>query len=144
LLAERELKLGVCDTLTDGQLVRDLIEAGFGDLISTDSSSNDLTEVLKAAGLELSSQLQEAEKQTLATTLAEKVSLTDGCGLAMLGPFEDNSTWIALRSPGDMHLLKRGRNYQATDHVRRWLVVQGLDWIRRVVLGQLESPIDWH
>jgi len=29
------------------------------------------------------------------------------------------------------------------DYIRRWLVTQGLDWVRRAVLGQLTSPVDW-
>ena len=71
-------------------------------------------------------------------------SNVNGLGLAMLGPFEDNSTYVCLRGPGDASLFRNGRYYQATHHVHRWLVTQGLDWIRRAVLGRLESPVDWN
>ena len=144
LLAEQSLKLGISDTLTDGQVARELIEAGYEDLITTNPTVRDLPEILKTAGL--SSNPAKTDKQSLAHSLANSVrpSKLNGLGLVMLGPFEDNSTCICLHGPGDMRLFKNGRHYQATDHVNRWLVIQGLDWIRRAVLGTLESPVDWN
>ncbi len=144
LLADRSLKLGIADTLTGGQIARDLTEAGYGDLITTDSWSRDVNDVLRTAGLTATP--SKTDKQSLADSLAKSVcpSNADGIGLAMLGPFEDNSTCVCLHGPGDMRLFKSGRHYQATDHVHRWLVIQGLDWIRRAVLGTLESPVDWN
>ena len=144
LLDERSLKLGITDTLTDGQVARELIEAGYENLITTNPTIRDLTEILKTAGL--SSNPAKTDKQSLADALARSVrpANADGLGLVMLGPFEDNSTCICLHGPGDMRLFKNGRHYQATDHVNRWLVIQGLDWIRRAVLGTLESPVDWN
>ena len=65
-------------------------------------------------------------------------------GLAWLGPFEDNSTIIAVHGPGQVRLTEAGRNYRDTEYIRHWLVIQGLDWIRRAVLGQLTSPVDWN
>ena len=143
LLVEQSLQLGITDTLTDGQVARDLIEAGYEDLITPNPSVSDLPEILKTAGL--SSNPAKTDKQSLAHSLANSArpSNLDGLGLVMLGPFEDNSTCICLHGPGDMRLFKNGRHYQATDHVNRWLVIQGLDWIRRTVLGTLESPVDW-
>ena len=64
-------------------------------------------------------------------------------GFALIGPFNDTSTFISLCGPGDMRLTKAGRNYQDSDYIRSWLAIQGLDWIRRAVLGQLTSPADW-
>ena len=144
LLAEQSLKLGISDTLTDGQVARELIEAGYEDLITTNPTVRDLPEILKTAGL--SSNPAKTDKQSLAHSLANSVrpSKLNGLGLVMLGPFEDNSTCICLHGPGDMRLFKNGRHYQATDHVSRWLVIQGLDWIRRALLGTLESPVDWN
>ncbi len=144
LLDERSLQLGITDTLTDGQVARELIEAGYENLITTNPTIRDLTEILKTAGL--SSNPAKTDKQSLADALARSVrpANADGLGLVMLGPFEDNSTCICLHGPGDMRLFKNGRHYQATDHVNRWLVIQGLDWIRRAVLGTLESPVDWN
>lgn len=142
LLRERNLRLGVIDTLTSAQLVRDLAEAGFGDLITTNLYPSDLKEALQAVSLESRSDLQESDKRARATSLAESITPAEGLGLAMLGPFEDSSTFIGLCGPGDARLFEKGRNYQDTDYSRRWLVVQGLDWIRRAVLGQLTSPAD--
>ena len=144
LLVEQSLKLGIADTLTGGQVARDLTEAGYGDLIATDSWSGDLTEVLKAAGL--TSNPARIDKESLADSLAKSVkpSNADGLALVMLGPFEDNSTCICLHGPGDMCFFKNGRHCQATDHVHRWLIIQGMDWICRAGLGTLESPVDWN
>jgi hypothetical protein len=75
--------------------------------------------------------------------LAEYVAPPDGVGFALIGPFKDNSTWIALCGPREMRLTKAGRNYQNFDYIRSWLAIQGLDWIRRALLGQLTSPADW-
>ena len=144
LLVEQSLKLGITDTLTEGQVARDLIEAGYEDLITPNPMVSDLTEVLKTAGL--SSNPANTDKQSLAHSLANSVrpSKLNGLGLVMLGPFEDNSTCICLHGPGETCLFKNGRHYQATDHVHRWLVVQGLDWVRRALLGTFESPVDWN
>ena len=38
--------------------------------------------------------------------------------------------------------MRRFQKYES-DYIRRWLVTQGLDWVRRAVLGQLTSPVDW-
>ena len=50
LMQERSLRLGVVDTLTGGQLTRDLIESGYSDLVTTDLSPNSLTEASQAVG----------------------------------------------------------------------------------------------
>jgi nicotinamide-nucleotide amidase len=142
LLADRDLRLGVIDMLTNGQLARDLIESGFGNLIVKNLYPANLTDALKAAGLDSQSVLPDADCRPLATSLAENVTPTNGLGLAMLGPFEENSTFIAIHGPGDHRLFRRSRNYQDTDYIRRWLSINGLDWIRRVLLGQLTSPAD--
>ena len=76
--------------------------------------------------------------------LVERVPPEGGIGLALAGPFADGSTRISLRGPNGIHLNKRGRNFQDTDHIRRWIVIQGLDKIRRVLLGEMESPVDWN
>ncbi|MCZ6679864.1 MAG: CinA family nicotinamide mononucleotide deamidase-related protein [Candidatus Poribacteria bacterium] len=144
LLAKQDLRLGVVDMLTDGQLVHELIEAGFGHLITTDLHPANLSEALKASGLDSRSDLQRADHRTLAMSLAENAAPAGGMGLAMLGPFEENSTFMGLHGPGDFRLFEQSRNYQDTDYIRRWLVIQGMDWIRRVLLGELESPVDWN
>jgi len=143
LLAENKIKLGVVDTLTDGQLTRELTEAGFGDLIVANLHPLDLQEALQTLNLDDSATLED-DKSMLAAKVAQKIAPTDGVGLAMIGPFANQSTFIALHGPGELRLSELGRNYQDTGYVRRWLVIQGFDRIRRAVLGQLTSPVDWN
>jgi len=139
LLKDRGLTLGVVDTLTDGQLVREMQENGFGDVVVTDVHPSDLKEVLETVGLEMATD----DSQALAKALAERVASDDGIGLAMIGPFEDDATFMAIHGPEDMRLCMESRRFQDNEHIRRWLVIQGLDWVRRCVLGELESPADW-
>jgi hypothetical protein len=65
--------------------------------------------------------------------------------LALLGPLAGNSNFMAMHGPGDYRRVEPARRYRPdeADYRRRWLVIQGLDWVRRAVLGQLESPVDW-
>ena len=144
LLQEKSLKLGVVDTLTGGQLARDLIESGYSDLVATDLSPANLMEALKDSGADVSDSPDVEEARSHAVSLAEQVTPPGGIGLAMIGPFEDSSTFIAMNGPGEVCLFERSRNYQDSDHIRRWLAVQAFDWIRRTLLGQMKSPVDWN
>jgi hypothetical protein len=139
LLKERGLTLSVIDTLTDGQLVREMQENGCGDVIAMDMHPSDLHEALKTIGLSVATD----DHRVLAETMAECVASDGGIGFAMLGPFEDDGTFMAIYGPNDMRLCVDSRRFQDSDHIRRWLVIQGLDWVRRCVLGELESPADW-
>jgi nicotinamide-nucleotide amidase len=143
LLSEKNLKLGVIDTLTGGLLTRGFIDAGFGDLIPANLHSIDVAAALQKAGLASQADTRNRDNQALAMSLAEYIAPPNGIGIALIGPFKDSSTYIALCGPGEMRLTKAGRNYQDADYIRSWLAIQGLDWIRRVVLGQLTSPADW-
>ena len=143
LLTKKKLQLGLVDTLTGGLLARGLSEAGFGDLITANLHSIDVSEALQKAGLARRAEARNGNYSKLAMALAEYVTPPDGIGFALIGPFKDNSTWIALCGPRDMRLTRAGRNYQNFDYIRSWLAIQGLDWIRRAVLGQLTSPADW-
>ncbi|MGD1973884.1 MAG: CinA family nicotinamide mononucleotide deamidase-related protein, partial [Desulfobacterales bacterium] len=51
LLSNENLQLGVIDTLTGGLLASDLIDAGFGDLITANRHSVDVSAALQKAGL---------------------------------------------------------------------------------------------
>ena len=144
LMQEKSLRLGVVDTLTGGQLARDLVESGYSDLVATDLAPANLTEALKDSEIDVSTDPDVEEVRSHAVALAEHVTPPDGIGLAMIGPFEDFSTFIALNGPGKVRLFQRSRNYQDSDHIRRWLVVQAFDWIRRTLLGQMKSPVDWN
>ncbi len=152
LLADRGLRLAVLDALTEGRLVGELIAAGFGYLIAANLQAADLSEALHAAGLELKGDLSpDADGFTLATALARAVTPAGGVGLALLGPLNDgindNVTFIAVS--GEMltqQISQRGRSRRLRDaeaeYARNWLVIQGLDSVRRAVLGQLTSPVD--
>ena len=144
LMQEKSMKLGVIDTLTGGQLARDLIESGYSDLVATDLAPANLTAALKDSGDETGNSPDVEEARSHAVSLAEQVTPPGGIGLAMIGPFEESSTFIAMNGPGEACLFERSRNYQDSDHIRRWLVVQAFDWIRRTLLGQMKSPVDWN
>jgi len=144
LLAKKKLKLGVIDTLTGGLVTRNLIDAGFADLIPADLHSIDVSAALQKAGLASQADARNGNYDALSMGLAQYIAPPNGLGVALIGPFDDNSTFIALFGPGDMRLTKAGRNYQDADYIRSWLATQGLDWIRRTVLGQLTSPADWN
>lgn len=153
LLSDRGLKLGVIDTLTEGRVVRELVEAGFGSLIAADLQAADLSEALRATGLLAKADLSpDADGFTLATALARAVMPAYGVGLAMLGPLNDgindNVTLIAVSGETlAQEVTRRGRSLPYRDaeagYARHWLVIQGLDWVRRAVSGQLTSPVDW-
>ena len=81
------MKLGVIDTLTGGQLARDLIESGYSDLVATDLSPANLTEVLKDSGDETGNSPDVEVARSHAVSLAEQVTPPGGIGLAMIGPF---------------------------------------------------------
>ena len=141
LLAQRKLKLGVVDGLTGGQLSRELGEAGFQSVVFTDLHGSDAGQATADArnGLPRS-----ADDRTMAGVLAERVAPEGGVGLAMIGPFNGNSTVIAVRGPGELSMNEAGRRFDDTDLMRRWLVIQGLDRVRRAVLGEMHSPVDWN
>jgi nicotinamide-nucleotide amidase len=143
ILTEQRLKLGVVDTLTGGQLVRELAEAGYGQQIAVDLHPADPTEALQSLEHDPTSLAADPDGASVTAALARAVAPAGGIGLTLVGPFENNKTFIALHGPGDLDLIEPGRNHQQTDHVRRWLIIQGLDWVRRAALGQLTSPADW-
>ena len=140
LLNQRGLQLGVIDTLTNGQLAQDLVEAGYGDSMVNAKASENLAGALGDVSLDLRS--PEVDIRRRASELTARITPLGGLGLALLGPFEENSTYILLQGPGNAHLFERSRNYQDTDYIRRWLATQGLDCIRRTILGELKSPVD--
>jgi hypothetical protein len=155
LLTEKGLKLGVVDTLTGGQLARELGESGFKQVVATDLAPASPSEAASILGLTPAL----TDGLALAAALAQAVAPVDGIGLALAGPFPDaekgNLTFMAVHGPpppsppidgggGESGVSLRGRNFQDTDYIRRWMVIQGLDWVRRAALGQLTSPVDWN
>lgn len=141
LLTQRNLKLGVVDGLTGGQLSRELGEAGFRSVVFTDLHGSDAERATAAARSGLP---RSADERTMAGVLAERVAPEGGVGLAMIGPCNGNSTVIAVRGPGDLSMNEQGRRFDDSDLVRRWTVIQGLDRVRRVLLGEMHSPVDWN
>ncbi len=132
LLSDKGCYLGVYDTLTQGQLVRELEEAGCGDLVSIRRSPG--------AGLEIPA---ETSPRSHALRLAAEVTPPGGIGLCLAGPFEGRRTLIALQRQGALEVVRWSRHHDGSGYSRRWLVIQGLDWLRRVLLDQLTSPVDW-
>ena len=143
LLSRKEIKAGRDRHPDRRPSDPEFIDAGFGDLIPADLHSIDVSAALQKAGLASQADARNGDYHALAMSLAEYIAPPDGIGIALIGPFKDSSTYIALWGPGDMRLTKAGRNYQDADYIRSWLAIQGLDWIRRAVLGQLTSPADW-
>jgi nicotinamide-nucleotide amidase len=143
LLTERDIKVGVIDTITLGQFARNLIEAGFGDRIADNLQPDGVMEAWEVADLEPPASHEQKDKDDRVISLAEKLAPKNGVGLAMLGPMDDRSTYIAVYGPGGFRLTKKGLNYRDQPYFRHWLVIQGMDWVRRVVLGELVSPVDW-
>lgn len=141
LLSERELKLGVVDSLTGGQLSRELNEAGFESVIASDLQGSHADQAVADARAGLQ---EDGDERTLAGLLAERIAPEGGVGLAMIGPFEGRSTAIAVRGPGELKTSEQGRRFEDSDLVRRWTVMLGLDRVRRAVLGILDSPVDWN
>ena len=81
LLNEKGFKIGIVDTLTNGQVMRELEENGVGDVIA--SHAQDVGDV---AG----------DPRTQAEAIAKDAAPEGGVGLAMVGPFEDNLTFMAV------------------------------------------------
>jgi nicotinamide-nucleotide amidase len=146
LLTEQGLKLGVIDTLTGGQLARELTGSGFGAVLANGLTPANPAEAAGSAGLVETPSVG----ADLAMALAQAITPADGIGLALLGPLADGATFMAVNGPlgGSGGPLQthtyRGRNFQDNDYVRRWMITQGLDWVRRLALGQMESPVDWN
>jgi nicotinamide-nucleotide amidase len=141
LLVNRGLRLGVFDTLTGGSLAESLIESGYGAQLVTNLYPASLDDVWP---LIENHQPASSSANDLAAAAAASVAPEHGLGLALLGPFEDNSTVIALHGLEKLLLTQPGRRFQDSPYLRRWFVIQGLDWIRRALLGQLASPADWN
>lgn len=131
MLRDRGLQLSIVDSVTGGQIARDFEESGFSELV--DGDVHDDLESLK------SRVDGELEGEALALALAVGGA---SLNLALIGPMEDRSTYIAVLGPDGIELSRRSRNYQDSDHIRRWLVTQALDWVRRSLLRQLTSPAD--
>ncbi len=148
LLMSKGLALGVLDSVTDGQLVRDLQKAGFAEAIARDLHPHKLSDIseleLDTEGLEIPSRSATTDESELALALAARVSPAKGVGLSMIGPFSEDMVVVGVRGPGDLQLTRSMRGSRREPEYRRsWMIIQGLDWVRRAILGELESPIDW-
>ena len=143
LLSEKGMKLGIVDMLTDGQLGRELSESGFGHVVQSDVQPQTVADALQAANLDPATPDTSADHTDLVANIARGIAPEGGIGLAMVGPLDDSATYVAVHGPDGLLHAERGRTFQDSEYVRRWVVTQGLDWVRRVALGQLESPADW-
>ena len=128
LLRENGLTIGVVDTLTDGQIVREFEENGAGDVVVAQGEAN---------------MDGQDDPRALTEAMAQAVAPENGVGLAMVGPYEGGATFMAVYgSDTRSRTCIASRRFQDSDHIRRWLVIQGLDLVRRAVLGKLASPAD--
>ncbi len=147
LLDDKGMALGVLDTVTDGQLAVELQTAGYGGRVARDLHPHTLSELSKLEELNMGkSEIPTAPDKggRLALALATKVTPPGGIGLAVVGPFSEETIAIAVAGPGDLRLVRTTRfSRREAEYRRRWVIIQGLDWIRRALLGQLESPVDW-
>ncbi|MBW1803311.1 MAG: CinA family nicotinamide mononucleotide deamidase-related protein [Deltaproteobacteria bacterium] len=144
LLSEKGFKISVIDTLTGGLTAGELAEAGFEALVFSELNPDSTADALKTLGRDSSFDFEASGSAAITATLARSVARKDVIGLALVGPFADNSTCIALHGPGDIRLDRPGRKYsnQENRYVRQWLATQALDWLRRALLGELKSPVD--
>ena len=128
LLRKRGLTIGVVDTLTDGQIVREFEENGAGDVVVAHGDT-DIGE--------------QEDPRALTEAMAQTAAPEGGVGLAMVGPYDGGATFMAVYgSDPRARICIASRRFQDSDHIRRWLVIQGLDLVRRAVLGELASPAD--
>ena len=83
------------------------------------------------------------DARALTEAMAQAVAPAGGVGLAMVGPYEGGATFMAVYgSDPQSRTCIESRRFQDSDHIRRWLVIQGLDLVRRAVLGKLDSSAD--
>ncbi len=147
LLSDAGVALGVLDTVTDGQLVVELQTAGFGGKVAKDLHPHTLSEISSLEELGMKGReipTAAAEGAQLALAFAEKAAPRGGIGLALVGPFSEETVAIAVCGPGDLRLVRSTRSSRREpEYRRRWLIIQGLDWVRRSLLGELDSPVDW-
>ncbi len=141
LLSEKDLSLGVLDLVTDGQLVRQIEAAGYPQVIAAKQCPHSLDEALDM--LETPAD-PKASASEVAAELAGRIAPEDGIGLALIDNAADDNTTIAVHGPGAVRLTVPSRSARReSDYMQRWLIILGLDWVRRAVLGQLTSPADW-
>ena len=128
LLRENGMTIGVVDTLTAGQIVREFEENGAGDVVVAQGE----TDIGKRE-----------DPRALTEAMAQATAPEGGVGLALVGPYEGGATFMAVYgSDPRSRTCIESRRFQNSDHIRRWLVIQGLDLVRRAVLGELASPAD--
>jgi nicotinamide-nucleotide amidase len=147
LLSDKGVALGVLDTVTDGLLAVELQTAGHGGRVARDLHPHTLSEMSKLPELGMAGSpipAEAAEGALVAQALAARMAPQGGIGLAVVGPFSEETIAIAVHGPGDLRLVRTTRfSRREAEYRRRWIIIQGLDWVRRSLLGELESPVDW-
>lgn len=138
LLDKQGLKLGILDTLTKGQLYEWLTDAGYGHVVTNQRTPADMTRAQQ-----LIDHSAENDPVSFTRHMADMIAPDKGIGLAIVGPFADSSTMIGVKLADDTAHVWPAHHYQTNSHSQRWMTIQALDWVRRVLLGQLTSPVDW-
>lgn len=138
LLVGAGLKLGLIDMVTGDLLHHELTAAGFDQQLAAYHQADTLDTVKQAAGVTV-----DGSPEALTRQLVTAVTPSGGVGLALVGPHADGSVLIGVMGVDGSILIRPTHRYQATAYRQRWLMIQGLDWLRRTLLGQLTSPVDW-
>jgi nicotinamide-nucleotide amidase len=138
LLSERGLTLSVVDVLTHGEVAQWLAQENVGHVLTNAQQFPNVAAAIEQLELDPTDL-----PAGLAAKIAHHIKPEKGMGLAMLGPFAKNSCFIAVAGPDDFVQVWPNHSYSDDEYRRKWLAIQSLDWVRRVLLGQLTSPVDW-
>jgi len=140
LLVDQNVTVSIVDMLTQGRLKRWFVEAKHETCVTDYLMPDNVQTVVETLNLD-DSPSSDIFAQNVASHITKQKK--SQFGLALVGPFENGSTMIAVATPTGQVYSWPSRFYQDSKHVQRWLAFLGLDWLRRVLLGQLESPVDW-
>ena len=138
-MAEKNLRLAVADGVTEGRLVQNLTKAGFEGVVATAAAVAVVPRARESSDSET-----ETDGMRAASRKAENIAPENGVGLVLCGDSEGETVFIAVHGPGSIRAAAPNRaRRRETEYIRRWRIILGLDLLRRAVLGQLESPVDW-
>lgn len=140
-LAARGLKLAVAETMTQGEVAQQLTHQPHSGAFAGGVLLTDVASLLALAG-DTSSQVMLAfPSQEAANLAAQQVARVYDAqlGLAILGPDDPSasdapSTYVALAVDGQL-LTAAPRRARSGAVGRAWLMYQGLDMVRRQLLG---------
>jgi len=74
--------------------------------------------------------------------VASRIHQPGQIGLSLLGPFSDGASCVAVHAVDGQELTRCSPRSTGSDLGKHWMVVFALDCVRRVLLGNLHSPVD--